>query len=190
MVSVLAPVLPLSPLTAAHWRRVCVERLLGQRQIARIEHGHLGPAGSGAPRILHMMEGTGALWPHLSETFPGARIYAVVPKGRRPSNPMPGVRLIEGDPMVVPLPEGGVDLVVAALGLHKRPPAELAGRIAGALRPGGVFSVIDRRGAVDWAALEAALRGEGLRAVRRAHGLGQVLSVAGLNPVEPRPRSH
>lgn len=190
MLSALAPVLPLMPLTAAYWRRACVDRLLGQRQIARIENGHLGPVGSGAPRILHLMEGTGALWPYLSQTFPSAQIFAVVPKGRRPSNPMPGVRLIEGDPMEVPLPRGGVDLVVAAFGLQSRSPAELAARIGGALRPGGAYAVIDRRGALDWDTLETALRQAGLRTARQAHGMGQVLSLAGLNPVEPAPRSH
>jgi len=136
------------------WRRQVVDRLIGQRQLARIAVDRFGPDPAQAPEIVDLMSGTGALWPHLLTAMPRARITALDNAPRMQRLAMEHldlkrwgrIRSLRGDALATDLPDGQADLVVSSFGLSTLSPDQqraLAAEIARILRPGGGFAMIE-----------------------------------------------
>lgn len=146
----------------ALWRTAVVRRLVGARQMGRLDHGRLGAQPAAAPHVVDLMAGTGEVWRHLDRWFPGARITAI------DLSPGMHARAVErlhalrsdrithrtADALATPLPDRTADLVVSAFGLKTLSPAQqaqLAGEIARLLRPGGAFALIEASDPRGWA---------------------------------------
>lgn len=143
------------------WRRAAVRRLVGLRHVGRVSGGRLTHAPGAAPRVLDLMAGTGALWPHLLSAFPRARITALDLSGgmrrvaleRRPGGPDCPEAYLQGSALEVPLEAEGFDLVTCTFGVKTLSPAQqtrLARVIARSLRPGGAFVVLEASDPVGW----------------------------------------
>ena len=145
----------------AIWRRKCIERLTGQRQVARIDNGAPGHKPSQMPRVVDLMAGTGELWPHILRALPHARITAIDISHRMHLDAVDRLHAtrahriehIEADALTTDLPDGIADVVVASFGLKTMTPdqqAILARQIARLLRPGGTFSLIEASDPKGW----------------------------------------
>ena len=146
----------------ALWRRQVSRRLVGQRQIARVSEGRVGPAPMAAPQIVDLMAGTGELWPHLLRDFPGATITAIdISKGmhdaaleRLHAGRAPHIRHIQADALTTDLAGESADLVVSSFGLktlNGPQQAALARQVARVLRPGGAYAFIEASDPRGWA---------------------------------------
>ena len=145
----------------ALWRRQCIDRLTGQRQVARISDGELGPKPSQMARVVDLMAGTGELWPHILRALPHARITAIDISHRMHLEALDRLHAtradriehIEADALSTDLPDGIADVVVASFGLKTLSPdqqAALARQIDRLLRPGGTFSLIEASDPRGW----------------------------------------
>jgi len=143
------------------WRRHCVHRLMGQRQLARIKDGKIGPAPTQAPQIVDLMAGTGEVWPHLLAALPRARIIAIDISPRMHAEALEKLHStrahkithLAGDALTMDLPEHSADLLVSTFGLKTFTPSQqtiLAQQIARTLRPGGGFSLIEASDPKGW----------------------------------------
>lgn len=140
------------------WRRQCVNRLPGQVALARHQGADINTR---TPQILDLMAGTGEVWPHLLSLYPEARITAVDISRQmhnRALSRLHGpyahrIRHWQADVLRHDLSEGGADLLVSSFGLKTLTPEaqrDLAKRIARALKPGGVFSLIEASDPKGW----------------------------------------
>lgn len=129
------------------WRRQCVEAL------------ELGPG----PAVGYdLMAGAGEVWPHLLRRFPNvAAITAVdISSGmhrlaieRLHAHRAHKIAFLERDALAEELPPASADFIVSTFGLKTfNPPqhARLARLVAGALKPGGVFAMIEASDPKGW----------------------------------------
>ncbi len=129
------------------WRRQCV-RLLG-------------PAPARAVAI-DLMAGTGEVWPHLLRRFPDLATITALDISHRMHQEavarLHGTRAdrithIEANVLTQALPQGQADLVISTFGLKTFNPeqqAVLARQIAGLLKPGGGFALIEASDPKGW----------------------------------------
>lgn len=177
---------------ASRWRRQCVDRLMGQRQVARIVKGELGPKPLPGSQVIDLMAGTDEIAPHLLAALPAARITAIE---NAPAMHASAVAAMEeahaqaithlnADALQTGLPDGAADIVVSAFGLKTLNQAQqdrLAGEIARLLRPGGSFALIEVSDPKGWALrpffwlyLDRILPAAARLFLRDAEGLGQI----------------
>ena len=144
------------------WRRQCVARLVGARQLARILPDGIAPEASGAPLVVDLMAGTGEVWPHLLAALPRARITAIdISHGMHLAalERLHGTRAgkishIEADALTTDLPDGIADAVISTFGLKtfdRDQQVRLAQQVARLLRPGGSFALIEASDPGGWA---------------------------------------
>lgn len=144
------------------WRRQCVARLIGQRQIARISNGQVGPSPTAAPQVVDLMAGTGEVWPHLLAALPRARITAIDISTRMHDEAVARLHQThahrithqQANALDSDLPENSADLLIATFGLKTFDAAQqarLADQIARILRPGGSFALIEASDPKGWA---------------------------------------
>lgn len=136
------------------WRKQCVDRLVGQTNVARIHNGALSPRIPKVMQVVDLMSGTGEVWPHVLAAFPRAQITAIdisAAMHAEAITKLHGTRAhkishltanaLEGD-----LPADTADLLVATFGLktfNKDQQTVLAQQIARILVPGGSYSLIE-----------------------------------------------
>lgn len=143
------------------WRRECVDRLIGQRNIGRIKDGEVGPKPFPAPQVVDLMAGTGEVWPHLLDAIPKARINAIDISHQmhlRAMERLHGVRAgkithVETDALEAELQPESADLVISTFGLKTLTPEQqdrLALQIARVLRPGGAYALIEASDPRGW----------------------------------------
>lgn len=136
------------------WRRDCVGRLIGQRNIGRIVNGEVGGKPFPAPQIVDLMSGSGEVWPHLLDAMPKARINAIdiAPamhaRAQQRLHGAPGGRIshTRADALDTELQPEYADLVVSTFGLktlNHDQQRRLAAQIAHVLRPGGAYALIE-----------------------------------------------
>ena len=143
------------------WRRQCVARLMGQRQVARIDGGVVGDTPSPMPVVVDLMAGTGEVWPHLLKSLPRARIRAIDISERMHREAV--ARLHQGregqiehhaaNALQDVLPEGSADLLISTFGLktfNADQQAVLARQIARLLHDGGSFALIEASDPKGW----------------------------------------
>lgn len=143
------------------WRKQCVDRLIGQTSIARIQDGALSPRIQKVTQVIDLMSGTGEIWPHVLAAFPRAQITAI---DISPAMHMEALAKLHdtrahkishmtADALGSDLPAETADLLVASFGLKTFSPTQqtlLAGQIARILRPGGSFSLIEASDPKGW----------------------------------------
>ena len=143
------------------WRRQCVARLVGQRQIGRLHKGHVTPEATAAPHVVDLMAGTGEVWPHLLAALPRARITAIdISHGmhldavaRLHGTRADKITHLEANALETDLPGGMADCVISTFGLktfNADQQAILAAQVARLLRPGGSFALIEASDPVGW----------------------------------------
>lgn len=143
------------------WRKQCLERLVGQSNIARIHDGVLSPRIPKVMQVVDLMAGTGETWPHILAAFPRAQITAI---DISPAMHAAAVTKLHGtrshkishmtaNALENSLPAGTADLVVATFGLKTFNTGQqtiLASQIARILTPGGSFSLIEASDPKGW----------------------------------------
>jgi len=130
------------------WRRQCVEAM---------------PVPPGAaPRGYDLMAGTGEVWPHLLRRYPGIQAITAVDISsgmhrraleRLHAHRAHRIEFVERDVLSEDLPPESADFIVSTFGLKTFNPAQhvrLARLVAGALRPGGVFGMIEASDPKGW----------------------------------------
>ena len=143
------------------WRKQCVDRLIGQTSIARIQDGAVSPRIPKVIQVVDLMSGTGEIWPHILAAFPRAQITAIdisPAMHAEALSKLHGTRAhkishITADALGSDLPAETADLLVATFGLKTFNPTQqtqLAGQIARILRPGGSFSLIEASDPKSW----------------------------------------
>lgn len=143
------------------WRRQCIDRLAGQRQIAWTAARGTGPAKD-APLVVDLMAGTGEIWPHVLRRIPSARITAIDISHRMHIEAVERlhgrlahkIEHIEANALETALPDGIADLLVSTFGLKtftSDQQRRLAGQVARLLRPGGAFALIEASDPKRWA---------------------------------------
>jgi ubiquinone/menaquinone biosynthesis C-methylase UbiE len=130
------------------WRRQCVAAM--------------PDPGTATPTGYDLMAGTGEVWPHLLERFPGiGRIVAVdISSGmhrlaleRLHAHRAHRIDFVEDDVLASDLKDESADFVVSTFGLKTFDPAQharLAALIARVLKPGGAFSMIEASDPKGW----------------------------------------
>jgi len=146
----------------AVWRRQCVNRLLGQRHIARLRDGTMqGPGPKAAPQVADLMAGSGEVWAGLLRAIPRAQIAAIdISPGMHAaalSRLAPAqARQIShqtADILGLSLAADSADLVISTFGLKTFDPQQqriLARQITHILRPGGSFALIEASDPRGW----------------------------------------
>lgn len=143
------------------WRKQCVDRLIGQSSIARIQNGTLGNPLPKNAQVVDLMAGTGEIWPHILRAFPRAQITAI---DISPVMHEGAVTKLHGahagqithltaNALSADLPAETADLLVATFGLktfNAKQQTILATQIARILRPGGSFSLIEASDPQGW----------------------------------------
>ena len=144
------------------WRRQCVRRLIGQRQIARLSDGALrGPEPGPVSQVVDLMAGSGEVRVPLLRALPRARITGIdISTGMHKAalarlSPGQARRITHqtGDILSATLRAESADLVVSTFGLKTFDPAQqriLARQIAHVLRPGGSFALIEASDPRGW----------------------------------------
>jgi demethylmenaquinone methyltransferase/2-methoxy-6-polyprenyl-1,4-benzoquinol methylase len=136
------------------WRRDCVGRLIGQRNIGRIVKGEVGGKPFPAPQIVDLMAGSGEGWPYLLDAMPKARINAIdisQAMHARAQQRLHGtargrISHTLADALDTKLQPEYADLVISNFGLKTLNPDQqrmLAAQIAHVLRPGGAYALIE-----------------------------------------------
>lgn len=130
------------------WRRQCVAALPV-------------PAGE-APAGYDLMAGTGEVWPHLLRRLPqiGTIVAVDISSGmhrlamaRLHTHRAHKISFVEDDVLASALPPESADFIVSTFGLKTFNPAQharLARLIAGTLKPGGTFSLIEASDPKGW----------------------------------------
>ncbi len=130
------------------WRRQCVAAL--------------PPPPSANPSGYDLMAGTGEAWPHLLKRFPDiASVTAVdISSGmhrramaRLHRHRRHRIDFIEDDVLESRLPAESADFIISTFGLKTFHPGQhrrLAGLVARALKPGGVFAMIEASDPKGW----------------------------------------
>jgi len=143
------------------WRKQCVDRLVGQSNVARIHEGTLSPRIPKVTQVIDLMAGTGEVWPHVLGAFPRAQITAI---DISPAMHAEAITKLHGtrahkinhltaNALDDDLPANTADLLVATFGLktfNKEQQTVLAGQIARILMPGGSFSLIEASDPIGW----------------------------------------
>jgi len=143
------------------WRKQCVDRLIGQSNVARIQDGTLSPRIPKVIQVIDLMSGTGEVWPHILAAFPRAEITAI---DISPAMHAEAITKLHGtrahkishltaNALDTALPADTADLLVATFGLktfNKDQQTILAGQIARILMPGGSFSMIEASDPKGW----------------------------------------
>ena len=140
------------------WRRQCAARLPGQIALSRHKGAFLN---SRTPEIVDLMAGTGEVWPHILRLYPEARITAIDISPEMHAQALTQlhgpyahrIKHIAADALQHELAPASADIIVATFGLKTLTPAGqdvLARQIAGTLRPGGAFSLIEASDPKDW----------------------------------------
>lgn len=143
------------------WRKQCVDRLVGQSSIARIQNGELGTPLPKNAQVVDLMAGTGEIWPHVLRAFPRAQITGI---DISPVMHAEAVTKLHGahtgqishltaNALDSDLPAETADLLVATFGLktfNADQQTILAKQIARILRPGGSFSLIEASDPKGW----------------------------------------
>ena len=143
------------------WRRQCVSRLIGQRQIARIRDGQLDEAPPPLPVVVDLMAGTGEVWPHVLKALPRARIRAIdiSPRMHREavarlhSGREGQIEHLAANALQDVLPEGSADLLISTFGLktfNSSQQTVLARQVARLLHDGGSFALIEASDPKEW----------------------------------------
>lgn len=143
------------------WRKQCVERLIGQKQVGRIHQGRVLPKSAMATQVVDLMAGTGEIWPHLLRWDPTMRITAIDISKRMHNeavNRLHGrtagqITHIAANALETDLPAGIADMVVSSFGLQTFNAAQqrvLADQIARLLKPGGSFALIEASDPKGW----------------------------------------
>ena len=141
------------------WRRICVGRLMGQRQIAALA-SRTRP--DPAPVIADLMAGTGEVWPLILAELPRAEIRAYDISREMHAHAMDRLHRTRArrishtaaDVLTEDLEPDSVDAVICVFGLKTLDKAQqdrLAWQIARVLRPGGVFAMIEASDPTGWA---------------------------------------
>ncbi|NIA68194.1 class I SAM-dependent methyltransferase [Pelagibius litoralis] len=130
------------------WRRQCV--------------GAMPAPDDQAPEGYDLMAGTGEVWPHLLKRFPGTRAITAVDISsgmhrraleRLHAHRAHKIDFIEDDVLASALPDESAAFVISTFGLKTFNPAQharLARLVARALKPGGVFSMIEASDPKGW----------------------------------------
>jgi len=143
------------------WRKQCVDRLIGQTSIARIQDGVVSSRIPKVTQVVDLMSGTGEIWPHVLAAFPRSQITAIdisPAMHAEALSKLHGTRAhkishITADALDSDLPAETADLLMATFGLKTFNPTQqtqLAGQIARILRPGGSFSLIEASDPKGW----------------------------------------
>lgn len=143
------------------WRKQCVDRLIGQTSIARIQNGKVTPKQPKVLQVVDLMAGTGEIWPHILAQFPRAQITAIDISPAMHAEAMTklhGARANQithfaANALTNDLPENTADMLVATFGLktfNHDQQTILAQQIARILVPGGQFSLIEASDPQGW----------------------------------------
>ena len=143
------------------WRRQCVDRLLGQQAVSRINPAGIAPKQMSAPVVIDLMAGTGEVWPHVLNALPRARITAIDISHRMHKEAVAKLHRQRADQITHiaanalehDLDANVCDLLVATFGLktfNDEQQTQLARQIARVLRPGGAFSLIEASDPKGW----------------------------------------
>lgn len=143
------------------WRKQCVDRLIGQAQVARIHSGQIAKHTPHAPQVVDLMAGTGEVWPHILAALPRAQITAIDISATMHTQAVTRLHQtrshqishLEANALETDLPADSADMVLATFGLKTFDAGQqtvLAAQIARILRDGGSFSLIEASDPKGW----------------------------------------
>lgn len=143
------------------WRRQCVDRIIGQQQIARIASGLGYVARDRHLVVCDLMAGTGEVWPHVLRHFPNAQITAIdisermhlEAVDRLHNTRRENISHMQANALTTDLPSETADILVSTFGLKTFDLDQqviLAEQIARILREGGSFCAIEASDPKGW----------------------------------------